>query len=286
MLIDSSHTKWALTTIGIAGAAVGIYSWLNHSTPGGLTGGSTTGLWYGVAGSALMIYAGLLAAHRKVPAWWWIGSRAVWLKGHIWLGLLSAVLILCHSGFRWGGPLEMALWATFALTLATGTYGLALQHIIPRVLTGRIPCETPYHALPHVCDVMRRKAEALVKSIGTVNVKESILLSQVGLGAKLKLIEFHDKNIRPYLVAGSHGSRLLANPRRSAAEFSRFRALPGLVDANERLKQLEALCDERRLMELQERLHRWLHGWLLVHVPISGALLVLGVAHAVGSLYF
>jgi len=37
---------------------------------------------------------------------------------------------------------------------------------------------------------------------------------------------------------------------------------------------------------LQERLHRWLHGWLLVHIPISLALVILGVVHAVVALRY
>jgi hypothetical protein len=68
--------------------------------------------------------------------------------------------------------------------------------------------------------------------------------------------------------------------------FSRLRALPGLKNAKEHLDQLEALCQERRVINQQERLHRWLHGWLVVHVSLSGALLVFGVVHAVGALYF
>ena len=52
----------------------------------------SAGLWFGSAGSLLMIYAGLLAAHRKVPSWWFLGARKTWLRGHVWLGLLSVVL--------------------------------------------------------------------------------------------------------------------------------------------------------------------------------------------------
>jgi len=35
---------------------------------------------------------------------------------------------------------------------------------------------------------------------------------------------------------------------------------------------------------LQERLHQWLHGWLLLHVPVSLALILLGAVHAVMAL--
>jgi len=36
----------------------------------------------------------------------------------------------------------------------------------------------------------------------------------------------------------------------------------------------------------QERIHRWLHIWLLLHIPLSVALLVLGVLHIVTALYY
>jgi hypothetical protein len=33
-------------------------------------------------------------------------------------------------------------------------------------------------------------------------------------------------------------------------------------------------------------LHRWLHGWLLLHVPLSLALLLLGAVHAIIALRY
>jgi hypothetical protein len=50
--------------------------------------------------------------------------------------------------------------------------------------------------------------------------------------------------------------------------------------------QLEAICEERRELAQQKRLHHWLHGWLLVHVPLSLALLLLSAAHAVLALRY
>ena len=42
------------------------------------------------------------------------------------------------------------------------------------------------------------------------------------------------------------------------------------------LQDLEDICDEARQLVRQERLHHWLHGWLLVHIPLSLALILLG----------
>ena len=57
-------------------------------------------------------------------------------------------------------------------------------------------------------------------------------------------------------------------------------ALHGVLD------DLESICEEERQLNQQIRLYHWLHGWLLVHVPLSIALLVLGGIHAVMALRY
>jgi hypothetical protein len=52
------------------------------------------------------------------------------------------------------------------------------------------------------------------------------------------------------------------------------------------LDDLSDICDEARQLMHQERLHRWLHGWLLVHIPVSLALILLGAIHAVMALRY
>ena len=39
--------------------------------------------------------------------------------------------------------------------------------------------------------------------------------------------------------------------------------------------------DERRRPDLQTKLQHWLHGWLLIHVPISLLLTILTLWHAI-----
>ena len=56
--------------------------------------------------------------------------------------------------------------------------------------------------------------------------------------------------------------------------------------AHATLVDLEEICDEARQLVRQERLHRWLHGWLLVHIPLSLALMILGAVHAVMALKY
>lgn len=278
MLIDSTHKRWFAVTTVIALAATAFYLWRYRTAPGGLTGGSLVGLWYGILGSALMIYAGLLSALRRVPSWWWIGSRRVWLRGHIWLGLLSGLFILYHSGFRWGGPLELVLWGVLLLTLATGVLGLLLQQVLPNLLTTRIASEAPYEQIPHLCLLMRQQADDLMESVQADPKRDA--------DVKRELRKFFDAEVRPFLAPNYARSATLAHPLRAQIVFGRMRAMPGMSEVKEQLGQLELYCEERRQLGEQERLHRWLHTWLLVHIPLSVVLLVLGLAHAVMSLYY
>lgn len=289
MLIDASHKRWIWTTCALALVTLAAYWWLDRQAPGGLTGGSTAGLAFGLLGSGLMVYAGLLSALRRVPAWSWLGARKTWLKGHIWLGLLSAVFILCHSGFRWGGWLECVLWFVLIGVLATGLFGLLLQQLLPRMITTRVTREGPYEQLPHLCKVLCRQADELVTSAWNVEGGDagmSIVHTQMGPAAKGQLQEFYDQRLRPYLIEPFRSASPLANPLKARAAFSRLRSLPGLVTVKEHIDKLESIYEECRQLAEQERLHRWLHVWLLIHMPLSVALLVLGLVHAVMSLYY
>jgi hypothetical protein len=287
VLIDRRQNRWAFATVLVGIAAVGLYVWLDQSTPGGLTGGSSVGLWYGVAGSALMIYAGLLSAHRLFPAAWWMGPRKVWLRGHLWLGSLSVVLIACHAHARLGGGLEIALWVVLAAIILTGIYGLLLQQILPGWLARRFPDEAPYGQIPHLCQVFREEADGLVDEVAPVSAAKS---GDRAAQFVIELRTVHDTQIRPFLHAPLPRRSVLLSEVKTETMFSTLRRRLGVRGGESAdpavaaLDRLEELCRERRRLAEQERMWRWLHGWLILHVPLSAALLVLGVIHAVVAL--
>lgn len=275
LLLDAKHRRWFVATLLLAAGAVALHLWLGRDVPGGLRGGSAVGLWYGVTGSLLMVYAGLLSAHRRLPVRRWLGKRQTWLRGHIWLGLLAVVFILCHSGYSLGGPLEIMLWGALGVTILSGVVALAAQAVLPDMITRRVEAETPYEQLPHVCDVMRRDTDATVEAA----------LAKVEESARAELVGLH-RLARAFLARDFDPGSPLADPLRAEQVFEQVGRHAGLAGAADELARLRVLCDERRQMGEQARLHRWLHVWLLIHVPATAALLVLGVAHAVMSVYW
>ena len=91
--------------------------------------------------------------------------------------------------------------------------------------------------------------------------------------------------MRPFLQ--SHGARhqLLSSRDRAHSTFEGLRMLLP-AEAQEATKRLEQICEEERQLRRQSLLHHWLHGWLMLHIPLSFALLLLGVVHAITALRY
>lgn len=263
MIIDRTHRPWIGATAGLFLLAAILYTSYATRSSEGPRGGSAAGLIFGVAGYALMLFAGLLGARKKVPTVR-IGRASTWMRGHLWLGLLSFPLILFHGGFAWRGPLTAVLMLLLTIVILSGITGAALQHYLPRIMTARVPMETIYEEIPHVRTQLLAEADHLVESASAMEVEHD---------DKARFAELYRTNIRPQLERPP--VELLKSVRSS---------LP--LDFYPALDELEGICEEQRQLNRQMRLYHWLHAWLLVHVPLSIALLVLGGVHAIVALRY
>ena len=281
MLIDSSHRGWITATLLAVLISAGLYWWVDANSFEPPTGGTPAGLWFGVAGTLLMVFAGLLSLHRRLARWPFLPRRSWMLKGHIWLGLLSFWLILCHSGFHWGGTLERVLWVVFGAVVVSGIVGLVLQKVLPHLMSDRIAEETPYERMPYVCRQLTRRAVQVAETICGPRAE-----SAQPATARGQLRDYFDDEIAPFLAGVAPPASTLHDATSCRERFAQFLALPELADYRSKLAELEELCGQRRQIALQEQLHHWLHGWLLIHIPLSLALLVLGIVHIFMSLYY
>lgn len=297
MHIDKSHRGWVIATIALALVSTILYIVYAVESPSGPRGGSALGLTFGIAGYALMLYAGLLGARKKVPTWR-IGRAQTWMRGHIWFGTLSLLLILFHGGFAFRGPLTAVLMILFFIVIASGWIGALIQHFVPGIMTDRVPMETIYEEIPHVRAQLCEEADKLVASIcGPLEGQkdpETDEAAQPAAVATLVEIEHEDRmrfrevylrKVRPYLTDPEARHTDLGDPRRAAEVFQSLRRLLA-APVHGVLDDLENICDEEQQLSRQIRIYRWLHAWLLVHVPLSIALLVLGGVHAVMALRY
>jgi hypothetical protein len=202
------------------------------------------------------------------------------------------------------------------ITVASGVYGAVLQNSIPKKMTAEIPLETIYDEISHVRGLLREEADRAVESLcGNVGlVKASTGEEQraggftalrpiaasatplrtsaaVSAGASaavapaaeiLLLSENESAPLRKFYI---EEMRPFPDDARASSVFASLRTLLPAA-AHGTLSDLEDICGEARQLLRQERLHRWLHGWLLLHIPLSLALILLGAIHAVMALRY
>ena len=294
MRIDRTHRAWLIASLIIFGVATAIYVVYAAASPAGPSGGSAIGLMFGIAGSVCMIFAGLLAARKKVPVWR-LGRAQTWMRGHLWLGLLSLPLILFHGGFRLGGPLTTVLMVLLIVVVVSGIFGAALQHYMPPVMTTRIPMETIFEQIDRVRAQLLAEADEMVEAAcGPLNFQDaspatgarsSVATSTIATTNTLPLCNFYSRDLRPFLQQARAQNSALTNRVKATGIFEGLRTLLP-VALHDIVKNLEDICEEERQLRRQIRYHHWLHGWLMLHVPLSLALLLLSCAHAIMALRY
>ena len=303
MRIDRTHRPWFTWTALLFAAATLAYIFYALNSQTGPSGGSPWGLTFGIAGYAMMLFAGLLGARKKVPVWR-VGRTQTWMRGHLWLGLLSFPMILYHGGFAWKGQLTAVLMILLFIVIFSGIVGAAIQHYVPTQLTASVPLETIYEEIPHVRRQLREEADQMVTSIcgplgGSVVAAaaedaEPASRSEALVATVLTEVEPDDRarfrtvyvdSIRPFLENPEKPDVHFATQVNAAAVFNSLRKLlPKPLHAV--LEDLESICEEERQLSRQRKIYHLLHGWLLVHVPLSIVLLVLGGVHAVMALRY
>jgi hypothetical protein len=325
MRIDRTHRAWAIASLVILAVSAIVYADYMLNASQGPRGGSPVGLFFGIVGFGFMIFAALLGARKRVPTWR-LGRAQAWMRGHLWLGLLALPMTLFHGGFQFGGTLTRVLMWLLIITIASGVFGAALQHYIPRMMTSDAPLETIYDEIGHVRALLREEADRAVETVcGNLDFSKSSVeetqraggftalrpiaatavplrtSAAVSAGASAAvaaaperillskeqsapLRSFYGNEMRPFLERPKRGNRFAD----TAAASSAFAGLRTLLPAaaHGTLADLEDICDEARQLARQETLHRWLHGWLLLHIPLSLALILLGAVHAVMALRY
>ena len=320
MIINRQHWGWAAFVVVASVAATLLYigEFHPHRLPfrfempahlhrdvretGRSVAGTPLGLIYGSVAAAIFVFAALLGLRRKRPTLK-VGRTQLWLKGHIWLTILTIPLVLLHCGFSLGSPMTKWFLVIYGIVMVSGFYGLALQHVLPRLMKDHVPGETIFEQIPHLRNQMHESAREMRKALETTPARAvaafssgsttlfsspaapaAVLESQTDPAVQT-LKQFLDETALPYLAA-SRGEKLPLGGQRVSDDQFRFLKISVGGELKNKVEQLQSWCDQRRQFDLQTKLQHWLHGWLLVHIPFSVLLLVFTAWHIVAALFF
>jgi hypothetical protein len=273
----------AVTAVGIlaaaGGAAAGFWAWPPQSS-------SPLGVTLGLAAAAIVFFEMAL-----LPRKWLRGKRLgptrVWMRWHIWLGLVCLPIVLVHAGFAFGGPLTTATLALFLGVTASGVWGLLMQQWLPQKLLAEVSGETVASQIDFLGDYHAAEATRLIDALVTVPPESATTDPPVMGPPARELVAFRDDLLLPYLRLGgrSRSPSPLASRTEADQRFARLRdGVPEV--ARPALDRLRELTEMRRQWDAQARVQFWLHNWLVLHLPLSVAMTVLMVLHAVSALKY
>jgi hypothetical protein len=326
MRLDSTQRSWLIISIAIFIVCVAIYIPYALTAPKGPTGGSTLGLLFGIVGFAFMLFAAALGARKRVPTWrlgraqaWmrghlWLGFLALPLilfhGGFHFGGTLTCVLmwllVITVASGVFGAALQNYLPKMMTKDVPLETIYDEIGHV------RRLLREEADHLMESLCGplgftfkseegqraggftAMRTLTSGTValRTSAAVSAGASVATAVAGAPEIILLNEeqsaplrrFYTVELRPYLEDPKRSLRL-SDAGRAKSSFAAIRTLVP-TSAHPTIADLEDICEEARQLSLQERMHHWLHSWLLVHIPLSLALILLGAFHAVMALRY
>ncbi len=219
---------------------------------------------------ALILFLALYSGRKKlsmIPA----GRASVWLTLHVVVGLTAMAVFGLHTQVVWpSGLIDQMLAALFYLVCASGAVGYGLQIWIPGRLTqgGR---ESIYERIP--ADLADLRAEV-----------DKALLAAAGESGHATLGRYYLETLAWYFARPRFAlSHVLGGRRAEHWLKGRLGAIERYLSAPERphLARIADLGALKTQIDGQYALQSLLKRWLLVHVPLSAALLVLGFWHLV-----
>lgn len=202
---------------------------------------------------------------RKKLAMLPLGRARVWLHAHMAGGLIALALFWLHTGSVWPHGLYLkALAACFYLVSASGVVGHLLQRIYPKQLTDT-GFEVIYERIPAETTALRQQAEALVINSDTLGRHY------------LETLDWYFRRPRFFVSHLVGGRKARAWHRQQIATVQRY------LDDKERtaLDQLAKLADRKHDLDTHYALQTILKGWLLFHLPLAVATMVLVVWHVI-----
>ncbi len=131
-----------------------------------VTPGNFWGLTFGAIATILFVAVGLYGIRRRTmnkSSRLKLGTANVWLQVHLYGGTLYLLLMFLHTGFALPhGAFNWWLWLLSVWVVFSGLVGVALQKIIPPLLTSALTTEIRTDRIDELVNELRAKAEAEV----------------------------------------------------------------------------------------------------------------------------
>jgi len=265
------YLKLALLLCLLAVAAYGWHRQTRFAAPGGLGyGGSPMGYALGIMAALLIVWL-LWLGVRKRRYRASLTTAQGWLSAHVYLGLALVLVATLHTGFELGLNLHSLAYALMLLVVLSGVYGVVVFLREPARMTAQMGDDDIAALLAQIQEIDQQAARLALQLPDEFNV----------------LVQAAARRTRLHGSVLAHALGWSARRCPTVRAVERMQPLTrGLRDEAARQgRELQALMIGRRTavekIRAELRSLARLRLWLLVHVPLSVALLFALASHIV-----
>src|ERR1700741_1441917 len=236
-------------------------------------GGSTFGLAYGIAGTALILLLAFFGIRKR----WYrstFGTLEQWMQSHIYLGVLVLVILFFHAGGRFNDKVAVTTLVLVIVVVASGIAGAILYATVPRMLT-EVESEL---TVEEIADQLNQLARSMAR---------------IASGRSAPFQRIYDELLRQTAPGGLAGWRLIVSRgMKKTQQDADWARLIALVPREEQEELRQMLVVSRQLRELllrlvyQQRYKNILEFWLYIHIPFTIALLAFAALHIAAVFYY
>lgn len=273
-LLTYGNKRYLWSTV--TGTAVLLVSYVYYARNTIPSGSTVWGLVYGWIGFAAILVLMFLGIRKR-----WYSSRCGtlegWTSAHIYLGLLTLLIIPMHAGFQFGWDVHTLAYVLLVVVVLSGIVGVLIYMTVPLILT------------THESGMLPERLEAEINRI----LKEMKQLAADKPGVFQYLYQEEARRCRELK---SQGWRILLTRVDPAAILAqRMRDLHNLLAdipavQQEGFSKFSSLVLQKTELEAylagQMRLKNGLQSWLYVHLPISIAMMAAVGVHLLVVLYY
>lgn len=272
--LEYKRYRYLKLAIALCLGATAAFAWhqsTHFATPGGLGyGGTLMGYALGTVAALLIVWLMLLGARKRSYGASYTSLQG-WLSAHVYLGFALLVVATLHTGLEMGFNLHTLAYALMVVVILSGMYGVVMFLRLPTQLTEAMGDDSVQSLVLQLHDLDQQARKAALSLPDACNA----LVLDAAEKTRLRGTVF------------DHITRATSRGCPTAHAVRRMRALNKDLrdDALRQGRELLGILVARQGVVGRIRRHYRLLArmrlWLLLHVPMSVALLCALAAHVV-----
>lgn len=276
---------WALGLI--------VFSFLIYATQdGGLqpaNGGTWQGYVLGTVAALLIAWLALLGVRKRSYSSA-MGSVPGWTSAHVYLGSALLVIATLHSAGQLGWNVHSLAWALMFLVIVSGFYGIYTYANYPQRISENRSGSSRAALFAELFELDRRGRDLAAKAPDDINVavRSAIERTAIGGGVYAQLL---GKDSSLYVPPGGTGSPVSNRDQQPIIDLvaAHVPRTAKVAEAELLEELLEIFCRRQavlRRIAYDIRLSGRIRIWLLIHIPLTIALIVALAVHIVATFIY